>query len=105
MITVKAGGYYDQPFTVTNQNATVSGSFSAAGGSGNDIEVYIMTDMDLTNWANGHQSQSYYQSGRVTVGNISASLSSGNYHLVFSNKWSIISSKNVNTTVTMTWYQ
>jgi hypothetical protein len=105
MITVRAGGYYDQSFSVTSsmQNARITGSFRASGGSGNDIVTLIMDDMAFTNWVNGHQVQVYYQSGQITVANIDASLPLGKYHLVFSNTFSSFSSKSVSTKVDLNW--
>lgn len=109
MISVKAGNYYYLPFTIDTSymtNAAVVGSFQASGGSGNDIVVLILDGMGFTNWTNGHQTNTYYNSGQVTVGNInSAMTASGQYYLVFSNKFSTFSTKSVNTTVNLTWSQ
>ena len=106
-ITVKAGGYYDQSFTIDTgkmQNPSLSGSFTASGGSGNDIIVLVMDDMAFTNWVNGHQISTFYNSGKMTAGNIIANLAnSGTYHLVYSNLFSTISTKNVTTNVNLSW--
>jgi hypothetical protein len=57
LITVQAGGYNYYPFTLAagSTSISVSGSFTASGGSGNDIEVYVMDDTNFINWKNGHQ--------------------------------------------------
>lgn len=93
-LTVQAGGYawYDFNFTETT---TLKGRFRAAGGSKNDIEVYIMDDDNFENWKNGNQARTYYNSGRVTVANFNVRLAEGSYHLVFNNRWSIITPKAV----------
>lgn len=93
-ITVKAGGYtwFDYSF---NQPTTLKGRFRAQGGGRNDIEVYIMDDDNFENWKNGNQANTYYNSGRVTVANFNVTLPKGNYHLVFNNKFSVITPKAV----------
>ena len=104
-ITVPAGECYYKSFSVTSimQNAMVTGSFQASGGSRNDIVTLIMDDMAFNNWVNGHQVQFYYQSGQITVANIDVFLPSGEYYLVFSNTFSTFTSKNVITRVDLNW--
>lgn len=76
----------------------LSGTFTASGGSGNDIIVLVMGATDYVNWENEHQASTYYDSGQITTGGFNVILpSSGTYHLVYSNQFSIISTKNVNT--------
>ena len=107
LITVGSGQYYDCSFSVnTNsmQNVSVTGSFTASGGSGNDTQVLVIDDMALTNWKNGHQANVYFDSGKMTTGNINANIpSSGQYHLIFSNTFSTISSKKINTNANLNW--
>jgi len=105
VITVNAGSFYDKPFTIGSgyQNVNVTGSFQASGGSGNDIEVYIFSDMDFTNWSNGHQASNVYDSGKMTVGNISAAMTAGSYHLVFNNNFSTFTSKQVSTNANLNY--
>jgi len=106
-IVVVPGNYYDIQFSVDTsemQNTRVVGSFEAAGGSGNDIEAFIFDDMSFNNWKNGHQVTPLYNSGKITVANIDTSITtSGKYHLVFSNLFSIVSSKNVSARVDLNW--
>lgn len=100
LVTVNANSYEYYTFTVPSgaSNIQVSGSFTASGGSGNDIKVYVFDQSDFVNWQNGHAASAYYQSGQTTTGTISATLpSSGTYVLVYDNTFSIISQKNVNT--------
>lgn len=106
LVTVNAGSYEDYTFTVPSgaSNIQVTGSFTASGGSGNDIKVYIFDQSDFVNWENGHTANTYYQSGQTTTGTISATLpSSGTYVLVYDNTFSIISQKNVNTEVNLSY--
>ncbi len=102
LITVPAGGYEYYPFTLAigTISISVSGSFTASGGSGNDIDVFVMDQTNFINWQNGHQSYSYFDSGVLTTGSVSASLpGAGNYYLVYSNTFSTVSSKDVQTSV------
>ena len=106
-ITVGPGKHYDIPFSVnvnTMRNVRVVGSFRASGGSGNDIKAIIMDDMAYINWVNGHQVSILYLSGKITTANIDVAITtSGKYHVVFSNDFSILSSKHVSTRVELEW--
>lgn len=86
---INALGYYyfklDAPSGATN--VSLQGNFTASGGSGNDVEAYVLSEADFVNWQNGHPAKTYYNSGKVTVGNISVNLpaDAGTYYLVFNN--------------------
>ncbi|MGD0477533.1 MAG: hypothetical protein ABSB29_05135 [Nitrososphaerales archaeon] len=106
LITVGANSYDDYQFSVPAgaSGASIQGTFTASGGFGNDIVVLVMDSTDFTNWANSHQASAYYNSGQETTGTISASLTAGEtYYLVYNNQFSIFSSKNVDTTVNLTY--
>ncbi len=107
LITVPAGSYEYYQFAppASSTGISVSGSFTASGGSGNDIVVLVMDETNFVNWRNGHQASAYYNSGQLTTGTISASLpTSGTYYLVYSNTFSVFSSKNVQTTADLSYY-
>ncbi|MDP3106216.1 MAG: hypothetical protein Q8M95_16615, partial [Candidatus Methanoperedens sp.] len=70
---VGAGNYIYYQFSVPSQ-ASISGDFTAFGGSGNDINVLILDETAYINWINGHSVSAYYNSGKMTTGSISASL-------------------------------
>ncbi len=78
-----------------DKTETVNGRFQARGGSGNDVEVYILDEDGLENWKNGHSTPTYYNSGRKTVGTFNVTLNKGVYYLVISNTFSSVSSKAV----------
>lgn len=106
LITVNADSYESYQFSVPSgaSSVSVSGSFTASGGSGNDIVVLVMDSTNFVNWQNGHSASTYYNSGQVTTGTISASLPAGaTYYLVYSNTFSIFSSKTVQTTVDLVY--
>jgi hypothetical protein len=106
LITVNANEYEYYPFYVPSgaTNVQVQGSFTASGGSVNDIEVLIMGSTDFVNWQNGNQASAYYDSGQLTTSSFDALLPSGQrtYYLVYSNTFSI-SQKNVNTQANLSY--
>lgn len=71
----------------------LQGRFQAQGGSGNDIEVYLLSADGFTNYKNGHSTSTYYNSGRVTVGSFSVNLAAGRYYLVVNNNFSLVTNK------------
>lgn len=91
-ITVPASKYIYYQFSVSD-NSEIHGRFRAEGGSGNDIECFILDADGFENWRNGHSAQTWYNSGRVTVSNIYARVPAGQYFLVFNNNFSMVSNK------------
>jgi hypothetical protein len=106
-ITVDAGDYEYYQFTVPPGAANVEayGSFTVSGGSGNDIVVLIMNLIEFFNWENGHQTGAYYDSGQLTASNFDVPLPSGSgtYCLVYSNTFSIMNQKSVNTEANLSY--
>jgi len=102
VIPVGAGNYYYYQFSVPTQ-ARVSGDFTAFGGSGNDIEIFILDETAYINWINHHSVSTYYNSGQMTTGSITADLPKGNYYLIYSNTFSTFSNKNVKTNVDVSY--
>jgi len=104
-VTVNADGYYSYMFKVPPgaRNAIVQGHFSTAGGTGNEIEAYILSKDDFEGWWNGEHRPTIYQSGKVIQGTIKASLPAGAYYLVLSNQVSQASPKVVRIDVTLTY--
>lgn len=103
-ITVKADGYAYYKFVVPSDstNVWVDGHFTASGGFGNDIEVYLFDEDGFANWQNRHSANSYYNSGRLTQGEIHARLAvAGSYYLVFNNNFSLITPKAVQVSATL----
>jgi hypothetical protein len=107
-LTVAAANsiYYQLPVPATATVVKVQGHFTATGGTGNDIEVYLLNQDEFTNWQNGHATATFYNSGRVTVGDIDATLpnDAATYYLVFNNKFSLITPKAVQENITMTYF-
>ena len=105
--SVPATGYYYTRFTLApgTTQPTVNGRFQAAGGSGNDVEVFIVDEDGFVNFKNGHSVPTFYNSGKVTQSNIEARLPGpGTYYLVFNNRFSLISPKAVTASVKVTYF-
>jgi len=83
------------------------GNFTASGGMGNDIEVFVLPESDFVNWQNGHSAKTFYNSGKITVGSLNVNLPAdvGTYYLVFNNKFSLLTQKTVRVDAALTYYQ
>ena len=84
-------------------NVRLQGHFSATGGAGNDVQVYLMNDDEFVNWRNHHPINPIYNSQRATQGTVNVSLPSdaGTYYVVFDNRFSFISPKAVQDNLTL----
>ena len=106
-MTVEDDKYLDFNFGVDTQtmlNVRIVGWFMASGGSRNDIEVLILDDVDFINWDNLHEVDGLYKSGKITIARLDVPIRvSGNYHLVFNNRFSGFSHKNVKAAVYLYW--
>lgn len=91
-LIVNAGNMTWQPIFLY-KDSFLSGEFTAQGGSGNDIQCFIVNESGLTNLRNGHAARNFYHSGVVTVDNFGVYLSEGQYYILFSNKMSLFSNK------------
>jgi predicted nucleic acid-binding Zn ribbon protein len=102
--TVPAISYRSYKFSVPTDatNVFMDGHFSATGGAGNDIEVFVLDEDAFVNFQNRHPSNAYYSSGKVTQDAIRATLpGGGTYYLVFSNRFSLISPKAIQVDATL----
>ena len=103
VFTLKAGQGLHYTFKVPPNGASVhvEGTFSASGGSGNDIEVYLLSEDEFVNWQNNHPVKTFYNSGRITQSTLSVDLPSGaaTYYLIFTNKFSLLTPKAVQASV------
>jgi hypothetical protein len=107
-ITIPALNFFYVPFTVPagSSNVRMQGHFVATGGSGNDVEVFLLNADAFTNWRNGHKANAIYSSGKVTQDSPNAGLPSdaGTYYLVFNNRFSLIAPKAVEANLNFTYY-
>ncbi len=75
-------------------NAHVTGSFTASGGSGNDIKVYV----------DDSHANALYSSGQVSTGNFDVQLPAGFTYLLFlDNSFSTLSTKTVQVQATLSY--
>lgn len=107
---VEPGQYLSVKFTVVqrSKNVRIDGRFQASGGSGNDVEVFIVDENGLLNYQNGHSANTYYNSGKVTAGTLNVELPTTEdatapvtYYLILSNSFSVLSNKVVNGNITL----
>jgi len=96
-------------FTVPPNASAVSvtGHLAATGGSGNDIECYVVDEDGLANLKNGHTARTYFNSGKVTQAGIVAILPNvpATYHLVLDNRYSLLTPKAVKINANLTYTQ
>jgi hypothetical protein len=87
------------------KNVAVKGTFTASGGQGNDVEVFISDETNVVNYKNGHKSKVVYQTdGTQTTGLIQATLAPGVvYYLVVSNSADRVNEKKVAIDVAVTF--
>lgn len=106
-LTIPALNFYFVPFALPDgsSNVKLQGHFAATGGSGNDIEAYVLTEDEFTNWKNGHPTKTIYNSGRVTQDspNLVLPTTSGTYYLIFNNKFSLLTPKAIEANLTFTY--
>ena len=107
IVAVEDDGYLEFSFNVDTRNmrnVRVVGWFMASGGSRNDIEVLVLDEMDFINWDNLHELEGLYKSGRITIAQLDVPIRvSGNYHLVFNNRFSGFSHKKVKAEFYLYW--
>jgi hypothetical protein len=104
---VPAGNYYYYEVNIPQGETSLSitGSFIASGGTANDIEVLVMDQAHYGTWISGNQVSTYFDSGRVSNGNIVAALpGSGNYYLIYSNIFSTTYDRTVQTNVVLHYH-
>lgn len=107
VVSVPAGSWGTTQVNVTSDMLSpyVTGSFTASGGAGNDIKVYVMTASDYTNWSNGHTVTPLYNSTQLTTASYSVNLAVGTFYVVYDNSFSVVSAKNVTTLVDLVYDQ
>jgi len=62
----------------------LTGQFTATGGPGITVDVWVMNDPQFTNWQQQHSLSAMYRSQKVAQGTINVFLvNPGKYHVVF----------------------
>jgi hypothetical protein len=96
-LVVPNGGYTQSRIEIQPEmrNAHISGTFTASGGFGNDVQPVLATESEFLNWINGHPAHVFYAPGRVTTGSFDVQLGPGAYVFGLSNRMSMLSKKNI----------
>jgi hypothetical protein len=83
--------------------ADKTGSHPMGESDDNGIEVYVLSEQAFAVWQNGYAASSVYESGKTPEGKVEAELpdGAGIYYLIFSNKSSPKTAKNVQATVSL----
>jgi predicted nucleic acid-binding Zn ribbon protein len=106
--TVNASRYVWYTFVVPPGANTiaVNGHFTATGGAGNHIACYILDEDGFVNFKNGHPTNTYFNSGKVTTAKIGGVLGTpGTYHLILDNRFSALTPKAVQIEATLSYIQ
>jgi len=102
--------YYKFALPEGSVNVSVVGQFNSTAEkktgvapSGDDIEVFVLSESAFAVWQNGYTTDSVYESGKVAQGNVQSELPAGAgiYYLIFSNKSSPKTARNVQATVVL----
>ena len=96
-IVVSPGHYvsYSATAPTGSNNCKITGSFSARGGN-DDIIVYVVDQNEFANLQNGENFNVYYSTPQQISGNFNVGIPCDKtIYLVFSNTFSIITSKTV----------
>jgi len=105
-VTIHFQNYSDYPFVLDSPaDCAVHGRIEVlSGGEGKDVDVWLLTADDFTNWKNGHApSTPLFHTPRQTVTTLNTGVpQAGTYHLVVSNMFSTLSGKTVKGQVTDT---
>lgn len=96
-VEVKAQRYVHYTFQLPVGTCSISGRINGIAGGNKDFEAFIMDDDSFRNWSAGATgARAYWQSGRVVVTSIAATLvGPGTFHLIVSNIWSVATDKTV----------
>ena len=89
-VTLKPHGFVSYRVSVPEGaiDVAVTGQFDASGRAENDIQALLLTDSEFVVWQSGYATSPFYDSGKVSQGNLQAGLPAraGTYYLIFSNK-------------------
>jgi hypothetical protein len=94
---VPAGTYHGESFSVDDERPCVlTGHVLGIAGGRRDVEVYVLDQDGLINWSNGTAAHAIFRSGRMAAVSLRVQLPGpGEYHLLVSNRFSVVSDKTV----------
>jgi hypothetical protein len=96
-VNARAFAPYKIQITPDMRQPTLTGTFTASGWAGNDIDVAVISgEENFTNWTNGHKAQVlWHTDGQETTGKFSVTLAPGVNYLVVSNQASLVMNRQV----------
>jgi hypothetical protein len=97
---IGAGELYHYTFQLPDRVCAVTGRVLGVSGGNKDFYAALMSDDDYRNWTTNHEGKVFWQTDPQTAAaTISASLRGpGTYHLVVSNRFSMLTAKTVEIT-------
>jgi hypothetical protein len=97
VIDLRTGDHFDAPFEVRDPRpCTLTGRVLGLAGGSRDVEVYVLDDDGYQDWQNGIRPRALFQSGRTSATTLEVDLPKrGRYHLLLSNRYSILTAKRV----------
>jgi hypothetical protein len=95
IVELGSGDHFDAPFEVRDPRpCTLTGQVRGIAGGSRDIEVYVLDDDGYLDWRNGIRPRPLFESGRSSATTLAVELPRrGRYHLLLSNRYSIITPK------------
>ena len=99
--------YFKLAVPANASSVELHGNFTAIGGAGNTIEVFVFSESGYGDWQKQQEAHPFYRSGKVSMDAIQAELPSGagTYYLVLNNKFSTITPKTINVDAKLTYYR
>jgi hypothetical protein len=97
VIDLQMGDHFDAPFEVSDPRpCTLTGRVMGLSGGGRDVEVYVLDDAGYEDWQHGIRPSALFESGRSSAATLAVDLPRrGRYHLLLSNRYSILTPKRV----------
>jgi hypothetical protein len=105
-VVVPARGYVQYRIEIPPEAraAHISGSFSASGGTGNDVDAVLANESEFANWINGHRDRVFYGTmGKKTTDSFDVRLGPGIYIFAVSNRFAVVSAKYVSLDVKLSY--
>jgi hypothetical protein len=94
---VPAGTSHSVSFSVNDERQCVlTGHVLGIAGGRRDVEVYVLDQDGIINWSNGTAANTVFRSGRMAAVSLQVRLPGpGDYHLLLSNRFSVVTDKTV----------
>jgi hypothetical protein len=94
-IPLAAGEHLEVAFEVDDPRpCTLTGRVRGLAGGGRDVEVFLLDDQGFSEWYNGIPPRPLYYSGRSASTSLRVRIpGEGEYHLLISNRYSLLTDK------------